>query len=73
MFPRRAPQTAGHRLDFGLGPIGLYRALPIGPYIGPYVGRDLGPYLAALFSRTTVIRRDPILHWAIVSRSKRCL
>ena len=29
MFPRRAPQTAGHRCDFGLGPIGPYRALPI--------------------------------------------
>ena len=38
--PRRAPQTAGHRCEFGLGPIGPYRALPIrpGPYIGPYFG-----------------------------------
>ena len=51
MFPRRAPQTAGHRCDFGLGPTGPYRALPIGPYIiGPYIGPYLGPYLAALFS-----------------------
>ena len=33
---RRAPQTAGHRLDFVLGPIGPYRALPIGPYRALY-------------------------------------
>ena len=41
----------------------------IGPYIGPYLGPYFGPYLPkrepyfgpVLFSRTTVIRRDPIL------------
>jgi hypothetical protein len=48
MFPRRAPQTAGHRLDFVLGPIGPYRALPIGLSRSLYVPICI-PYLAALF------------------------
>ena len=44
IFHRRAPQTAGHRCEFGFGLMGPYRALPIGPHIGPYIGPYFGSY-----------------------------
>ena len=70
--PRRAPQTAGHRLDFGLGPIGPYRALPIGPYRALYralfralFGCPIFPLCPALFS--------PLPCWACGGNSLRGL
>ena len=63
-FPRRAPQTAGHRWDFGIGSIGPYEAL-YRALFWVLFGCPIFPLWAALFSTFFVL--GPIFHCGLTS------
>ena len=67
-IPRMVPQAAGHRCEVGLGPMGSYRALPIGPYKALYrtlyralFGCPIFPLWAASQSSRCHIKDDNFL------------